>query len=108
MEEITFNINGKEYTLEEIMGVYEFWQCYNDTDDINDAIAHVIDCSGDYELSKFANDNAEVIRAKCIEHFDIWHNTQSNILNFMDASIFDLALQLIDEFYFNLESNVPF
>ena len=49
MEEITFNINGKEYMLEEIMSVYEFWQCYNDTNDINDTIAHVVDCNGDYE-----------------------------------------------------------
>lgn len=43
-----FNINGKNYTEEEIINIYNFWQLHSDIDDINDAIDEIIKISRGY------------------------------------------------------------
>ena len=52
MPKVSYEIDGKRYTEEEVMSVYEFWRSQLDCEDITDAINHVID----YRVL-YANDN---------------------------------------------------
>lgn len=101
MSELSYEINGKKYTEDEVISVYEYWYCQLDSDDINDAIEHVIEYGHDKELSEFVEANVEMVRAKCLEHLSLWHDIQRNTLKSWDETIFDFALQLIDCIYYD-------
>lgn len=60
------DIKGKKYIEDEVIGVYEYWRCHLDREDIKDAIDHVIEYGGDKELSIFVRANYDIIRKSCI------------------------------------------
>ncbi len=102
-----YNIKGKNYTEDEVISVYEYWHCHLDSDDINDAIEHVIEYGHDKELSEFVKANVDIIRTKCLVYLSLWHDIQRNTLNSWDETIFDFALQLIDCIYYDQEGKLP-
>ena len=106
MPEVIYKIDGKRYSEEEVIKIYQFWRHYCDTNDIDDEINHVKEYGNDRELSDFAVRNTEMIRSKCIEHLSLWHDIQRNSLNSWDESIFDFALQLIDIIYYDKEGKL--
>jgi hypothetical protein len=107
MSKVSYEIKGKRYTEEEVVGVYEYWLAHLDSEDINDAIDHVIENGGDKELSTFVKANYDIIKNSCIGHLPLWHDIQRNTLSSWDESIFDFALQLIDFIYYDKEGKLP-
>ena len=101
-----FNINGKNYTEEEIINIYNFWQFHSDIDDINDAINEIIESNDeDKNFIDFVKENQEELRNLCIQNLSDWHDTQKDLINQWDKSIFDLSQDLVNHTYYGRTCN---
>ena len=106
-ETISYTINGREYSEDEIISAHEFWQEHCDTEDIEDAIEHVINYDDDEEFASFVANNTERIRRICKKHLLYWHNVQESTLDDAEKSIFWLARHLIICIYYDNEGKTP-
>lgn len=103
----SYVIDGKEYSEAEIIKLYDFWQAHCDTEDIEDAMEHVINNSDDADFVDFVLNNSEKIRVICKKHVMYWHNLQESTLRDSELTIFYLARQLIDCIYYDSEGKTP-
>lgn len=62
MPKVSYEINSKRYTEDEVISVHEYWHSHLDIEDIRDAIEHVIENGGDKDLSRFVRENYAIIK----------------------------------------------
>ena len=77
----TYQVNGKTYTENEVIAIYDMWQKIQDYKSASESVDIALDMTGNPDIAGYAHDNDPEIMEQCLKALPDWRVWQDECLS---------------------------
>ena len=95
----TYSVNGKTYTEEEVIAIYDVWKGIQDNNAISESLDLALDMLGDDDIREYAHNNDPDIMEQCLKSLPDWGVWQDECLSHHCLLLHYLVKDKLKEMY---------